>query len=52
MDGQATESQWKIAGVAKQKKLCSGYPQSDGIRSEKQWHHKDLPEEKKSPVFC
>jgi hypothetical protein len=34
MAGQATESERKIAGVAKPKKLCSGYPQSDGIRSE------------------
>jgi hypothetical protein len=42
MAGQATESERKIAGVAKPKKLCSGYPQSDGIRSEKQWQRKDL----------
>jgi hypothetical protein len=34
MAGQATESERKIAGVTKQKKLCSEYPQSDGIRSE------------------
>jgi hypothetical protein len=42
MGGQATESEWKIAGVAKPKKLCSGYPQSNGVRSEKQWQRKDL----------
>jgi hypothetical protein len=42
MAGQATESERKIAGVTKQKKLCSEYPQSDGIRSEKQWQRKDL----------
>jgi hypothetical protein len=34
MAGQATESERKNAGVAKPKKLCSGYPQSDGIHSE------------------
>jgi hypothetical protein len=42
MAGQATESERKNAGVAKPKNLCSGYPQSDGIRSEKQWQRKDL----------
>ena len=42
MLGQALENHWKITVVKKQKKINSGYPKSDGVRSEKQWECKDL----------
>ena len=42
MLGQASENYRKITVVKKQKKNNSGYPKSDGVRSEKQWECKDL----------
>ena len=42
MLGQASENHRKITVVKKQKKNNSGYPKSDGVRSEKQWECKDV----------
>ena len=42
MPGQAPENHRKNTVVKKQKNMYSAYPQSDGVRSEKQWECKDL----------
>ena len=42
MPGQAPENHRKNTVVKKQKNMGSAYPQSDGVRSEKQWECKDL----------
>jgi hypothetical protein len=50
MAGQATENEQKFAGVAKQKKLCSGYPQSDGVSPESAWKSSGIIKTLKPPV--
>ena len=42
MIGPAPENPQKNTVVKKQKNMDSAYPQSDGVRSEKQWECKDL----------
>ena len=42
MLGPAPENHRKNTVVKKQKNMDSAYPQSDGVRSEKQWECKDL----------
>ena len=42
MPGQAPENHQGNTVVKKQKNMGSAYPQSDGVRSEKQWECKDL----------
>ena len=42
MPRQAPEKHRKNSVVKKQKNMYSAYPQSDGVRSEKQWECKDL----------
>ena len=39
----APENHQKNTVVKKHKNMDSAYPQSDGVRSEKQWECKDLP---------
>ena len=42
MPGQAPENHRKNTVVKKQKNMYSAYPQSNGVRPEKQWECKDL----------
>ena len=42
MPRQAPENHQKITVLKRQKKIHSGYPESNGVHSEKQWQCKDL----------